>query len=130
MLQTATSKKSSQHSSHKTTLIFGKALGFLVMLRHGFAFGIVLNFPAVCFIGSDAGKTKKRYRNACRSGFTDSGRAEGCVRWNLAGQEVAVMRAAVFLDQTHPHPRVMFERGHLVRVNRVAQVTGNHDGES
>ena len=34
-----------------------------------------------------------------------------------------MMRATVFLDQTHPHPRVMLEGLDLVEVNRVAQMT-------
>jgi hypothetical protein len=49
-----------EHWSHESTLILDEALCFLVMLRHGFAFGIFLNFQAVCFIAFDVGKTEER----------------------------------------------------------------------
>ncbi len=98
------------------------------MVSNRGALGIVLNFPAVSFIRLDAGKTEERHRDVVRAGFADPGKTEGRRGRAVAGDEIAVVRAAVFLDQTHPHARVMLERRHLIWIDRVAQETGNHDG--
>jgi len=38
----------------------------------------------------------------------------------VAGHEIAMMRAAIFLCKSHPHARVMLKLRPLVRINRVA----------
>jgi hypothetical protein len=95
------------------------------MSGDGDAFGIVRHVATVGFVRVEAGKTKERNRDIVRSGFPDSGKAEGSRRRRFIRDEIAQMRAAVFLNQTHPDARVMVKGFEFVSVNRVAYEAGN-----
>src|SRR6266850_374781 len=111
---------SHRDTSHKGAFVLCEALCLFVMVGGGETLKIVSNFAAVGFICFAGGKTEQRHRDIARTFFTDAGKTE-CRRGQVvARHEIAMMRAAVFFNQTHPHPRVMLELRQLVLINRVA----------
>jgi len=82
--------------------------------------GIVGNVAAIALISFEIGETEERDGYIIWSGLTNSGKAEGSRRCFFVRDKVAVMQAAVLLDQLHPHASVMRKVFQLVRIDRVA----------
>lgn len=111
---------SSRDRSDESAFVLREALRSLVMCSGGEALGIVRDVAAIALISFETGKTEERDGNIVRPRFTNSGEAEGCRGRFFVRNVIAMMRAAVFLDQPHPHSRVMRKVLQLVRINRVA----------
>ena len=108
------------HRSHERPFILSEALCFFVMVSGGETLGIVRDFAAVGFICLDGGKAKQSDRDIDRALYADAGKTEGRRGWAVARHEIAMMRASIFLYESHPHPRVMLKLHQLVRIDRVA----------
>ena len=87
-----------RHRSHEDAFIFCEAFCLFVVVSNRGAFWILFDVAAIGFIGLDAGETEERHRDIFRARFTYAGKAEGRRGWSGAGDEIAMVRAAVFLN--------------------------------
>ena len=96
------------------------------MLSLGETFRIGLYVFAIGFVSFDRRKAKQSNGDVRWSCFTNTGKAKRGGRRRLVRQEIAMMRAAVFLDQFHPNARVLFEVSDLIWIDCVTNEAGNH----